>query len=129
MAKRNQLTQPRNWGCQGQLSDPESKCHHLGDITAPTTPMNTHTPLQLLICCSLALSAGAADWPQWRGPNRDGCSTETGLLKQWPDGGPKVLWQVNSVGVGYSSVAIQGDRIFTQGDLDGVEHIICLNAK
>ena len=91
--------------------------------------MNTHTLLRLLITCSLALSAVAADWPQWRGPNRDGCSTETGLLKQWPDGGPKVVWQVDSVGVGYSSVAIKGDRIFTQGDLDGVEHIICLSAK
>ncbi|MDZ4401395.1 PQQ-binding-like beta-propeller repeat protein [Prosthecobacter sp.] len=91
--------------------------------------MNTHTPLRLLITCCLTLSALAADWPQWRGPNRDGCSTETGLLKQWPDGGPKVVWQVDSVGVGYSSVAIKGDRIFTQGDLDGVEHIMCLNAK
>ena len=91
--------------------------------------MNPPIALGLLITCSLAVSAGAADWPQWRGPNRDGCSTETGLLKQWPDSGPKVVWQVDSVGVGYSSLAIQDGRIFTQGDLDGVEHIICLSAK
>ena len=38
--------------------------------------------------------AGASDWPQWRGPNRDGISRETGLLKEWPDGGPQVLWRV-----------------------------------
>ncbi len=91
--------------------------------------MNAHHPLPFLIACSLALSADAADWPQWRGPNRDGCSTETGLVKQWPDGGPKVLWQVNSVGVGFSSLAVQDGRIFTLGDLDGVEHILCLSAK
>ncbi|MGE5192580.1 MAG: PQQ-binding-like beta-propeller repeat protein [Deltaproteobacteria bacterium] len=68
------------------------------------------------------------DWPQWRGPNRDGVSLETGLLKEWPKEGPKVVWQVDSVGVGYSSLAVKDGRIFTQGDLDGVEHIIALSA-
>ncbi len=62
------------------------------------------------------------DWPQWRGPNRDNVSYETGLLKEWPKGGPKLLWnakEVNggtSVGVGYSSMSIAGGRIFTMGD-------------
>src|SRR5688572_9617406 len=69
------------------------------------------------------------DWPQWRGPNRDGISRETGLLKEWPEEGPKLLWQVDTVGVGYSSIAVKGGRIYTQGDLDGVEHAICLDAK
>src|SRR3954463_9199567 len=68
------------------------------------------------------------DWPQWRGPNRDGISTETGLLREWPEAGPKVLWQGDTVGVGYSSLAGQDGRIFTQGDIDGVEHFIALNA-
>src|SRR5687768_11263313 len=45
--------------------------------------------------------AAAADWPQWRGPARDGVSLERGLLKQWPAGGPKLLWQVNDIGDGY----------------------------
>jgi outer membrane protein assembly factor BamB len=71
----------------------------------------------------------SADWPQWRGPKRDGISTETGLLKQWPKDGPKVLWQVDTVGVGYSSISIKDGRIFTQGDLDGVEHVIALDLK
>ncbi len=69
------------------------------------------------------------DWPQWLGPNRDGISTDTGLLKEWPAAGPAVIWQVETVGVGYSSIAIKNGRIFTQGDLDGVEHILALDVK
>lgn len=73
--------------------------------------------------------AGRGDWPQWRGPNRDGISLDQHLLKEWPAEGPKVLWQVESVGVGYSSIAVAGGRIYTQGDLAGVEHIIALDEK
>ncbi|WP_254512192.1 outer membrane protein assembly factor BamB family protein [Anatilimnocola floriformis] len=71
----------------------------------------------------------AGDWPQWRGPNRDGISLDKGLLKEWPKDGPPLLWQVDTVGVGYSSIAIKGGRIYTQGDINGVEHIMCLDAK
>jgi outer membrane protein assembly factor BamB len=92
---------------------------------------------RLVLCASLLLvspllaqvPSKVGDWPQWRGPNRDGISRETGLLKEWGNDGPKRLWQVNSVGVGYSSIAVKDGRIYTQGDLDGVEHAICLNAK
>ncbi len=59
-----------------------------------------------------ALGGAAADWPQWRGPNRDGISKETGLLKQWPKGGPKLLWHVKDIGFGYSTPAVVGDRIY-----------------
>jgi outer membrane protein assembly factor BamB len=69
------------------------------------------------------------DWPQWRGPNRDGISTDTGLLKEWAEDGPKLAWQVDSVGVGYSSIVVKDGRVFTQGDLDGVEHIIALDVN
>ncbi|MEI6536990.1 MAG: hypothetical protein WCN98_16725, partial [Verrucomicrobiaceae bacterium] len=72
--------------------------------------------------------AKVGDWPQWRGSNRDGISQETGLLREWPTEGPKVVWQVDSVGVGYSSIIIKDGRIYTQGDLDGVEHVIALDA-
>lgn len=71
----------------------------------------------------------SGDWPQWRGPNRDGISLDKGLLKDWPKDGPPLLWQVDTVGVGYSSLALKAGRIYTQGDIDGVEHIICLDAK
>ena len=74
-------------------------------------------------------TAHSADWPQWRGPRRDAVSHETGLLKQWSAGGPPVAWRVETAGVGYSSVAVKDGRVITQGDLDGVEHIIAFSEK
>ena len=72
----------------------------------------------------LAVAAGpavdpamAADWPQWRGPARDGKSAETGLLQEWPEGGPTLAWKVSGLGTGYSSLAVTGGRIYTMGDL------------
>ncbi|HEY8411908.1 MAG TPA: PQQ-binding-like beta-propeller repeat protein, partial [Pyrinomonadaceae bacterium] len=69
-----------------------------------------------LIAISLAafctISVVAADWPQWRGPDRSGVSKETGLLKQWPAGGPKLLWQVNNLGDGYSTPVVVGSRLY-----------------
>jgi outer membrane protein assembly factor BamB len=61
-------------------------------------------------------SAGAADWPQWRGPNRDAKSSETGLLKEWPEGGPRLLWEIKGLGIGYSSAAIANGKLYTMGD-------------
>ena len=69
------------------------------------------------------------DWPQWRGINRDAKSNEKGLLSQWPEGGPPVLWEVKTVGVGYSSVSVADGKIYTMGDLKGVEHVIALDEK
>jgi outer membrane protein assembly factor BamB len=65
--------------------------------------------------CVLLLSSAslrANDWPQWRGPNRDGISSEKGLLKEWPKDGPKVVWQIKDIGAGFSTPAIVGDRIY-----------------
>ncbi len=73
--------------------------------------------------------ARAGDWPQWRGPHREGVSDEKGLLKEWPEAGPPVVWQVDTVGAGYAALSIKDGRIFTQGDLNGVEHILALNVK
>ena len=58
------------------------------------------------------VAAGAADWPQWRGPGRNGVSPETGLLKEWPPEGPKLLWQQKDVGNGYGAPAVAGNRIY-----------------
>ena len=55
------------------------------------------------------------DWPQWRGSNRDDKSAETGLLKKWPEGGPKLLWSVKGLGVGFSTVSISDGLIYTTG--------------
>ena len=66
----------------------------------------------LCLCFLAALTSSAgmgtstSDWPQWRGPERNGISQESGLLKQWPAEGPKLLWQVNDIGDGYSTPAV-----------------------
>ncbi|NCO90296.1 MAG: polyvinylalcohol dehydrogenase [Armatimonadetes bacterium CG_4_10_14_3_um_filter_66_18] len=68
----------------------------------------------------LAGSAGAqADWPGFGGPNHDGKSSDTGLLKQWPEGGPKLLWKAPGIGKGYSSVAVVDGIAYTTGDIAG----------
>ena len=61
---------------------------------------------------AFTLAASAADWPQWRGPQRNGSSSETGLLKEWPREGPRLLWQVKEIGDGYSTPAVVGSRIY-----------------
>lgn len=66
----------------------------------------------LCVCLSVMPFASAADWPQWRGPARTGTSSERGLLRQWPAGGPKLLWQVNDIGDGYSTPAVKGERLY-----------------
>jgi outer membrane protein assembly factor BamB len=70
--------------------------------------------------------ASAADWPGWRGPNRDGLSTEKGLLPQWGPEGPPLAWKASGVGSGFASVAVAGDRLYTMGDKDGAQHVFAL---
>lgn len=86
----------------------------------------------LMVSCPL-LSVAAdrkSDWPSWRGPNRDGISTETGLLDRWPEGGPKLLWRVDKVlGNGYSSVAIADGKIYTIGKRGPDAELIALNLE
>src|SRR5262245_61263572 len=57
----------------------------------------------------------SADWPQWRGPNRDGISRETGLAQQWPSGGPSVVWSATGLGAGYGTAVVRGSRVYVQG--------------
>ena len=87
----------------------------------------------LAFAAALALAPVAApageDWPQWRGPNRDGISRETGLLQSWPEGGPPLVFRADGLGVGYSTVAVADGRIHTLGMLSGREWIITLDAK
>lgn len=66
-------------------------------------------------------SAPAADWPQWRGPNRDGVAKESGLLGEWPKEGPTLAWKVSDLGSGYSTPAVVGERIYALGN-DGLEN-------
>ena len=82
----------------------------------------------LLFCLSTELVAQTpGDWPQWRGPNRDGISTETGLLKQWPVGGPPLVWKATGAGRGYSTMAIANGRLYTMGLRGDREYVIAFD--
>ena len=70
--------------------------------------------LAALNTVTVAFALGG-DWPQWRGPNRDGLSTETGLLKEWPAGGPRLVWKADGLGGGYSTPSVAGGRVFGTG--------------
>ena len=61
---------------------------------------------------------GHGAWPTWLGPNRDGKSPDAGLLKQWPPGGPPLLWKVDDIGKGYSSVVVVDGTVYVTGDVD-----------
>jgi outer membrane protein assembly factor BamB len=76
---------------------------------------------------AVAAAASGADWPGWRGPGRDARSPETGLLQEWPAGGPPVAWSAKGLGAGLSSVAVVGNRIYTMGDKDGAQHVLALD--
>ncbi|HEY7500184.1 MAG TPA: PQQ-binding-like beta-propeller repeat protein [Vicinamibacterales bacterium] len=87
------------------------------------------------IAASLLLSLPATvsnrapdDWPQWRGPNRDGLSAEKGLLKDWPQGGPPLAWQAKGAGEGYSSFAVSQGRLYTLGARGDAEYVIAFDA-
>lgn len=77
--------------------------------------------LALPLLLPLTIRTVADDWPQWRGPKRDGVSMEQGLLQVWPAGGPKLAWKSSHAGSGYSTPAVVGDRIYLLGN-EGLEN-------
>jgi outer membrane protein assembly factor BamB len=84
-----------------------------------------------IVICFLAIEIAAqttGEWPQWRGPNRDGISKETGLLKQWPTDGPPLVWKATGAGRGYSTLSVSGGRIFTMGLRGDREFVIAFDA-
>jgi outer membrane protein assembly factor BamB len=81
----------------------------------------------LLLTVSLSGQQTSQDWFQWRGPNRDGISAETGLLQDWPKAGPPVAWRINGIGNGYSSFSASGGRLYTLGARAGSEYVIALD--
>src|SRR5690349_18235071 len=73
------------------------------------------------------VAAASAHWPQWRGAGRDDLATDKGLLRVWPEGGPTLLWTGTGLGDGYASVVIDQGRIYTLGDREDGEYVICLD--
>lgn len=74
-------------------------------------------PIKTSVILRLPKDDASTDWPQFHGPRRDNLCRETGLLQTWPEGGPAKLWTCRGLGIGFSNIAIVGDRIFTMGDL------------
>lgn len=88
--------------------------------------------LPVTAVCVLSLSTAVSnhaldDWPQWRGVNRDGKSSERGLLKSWPQGGPSLAWRTSGAGDGYSSFAVAGGKLYTMGARGGTEYIMAFD--
>ena len=87
-------------------------------VISPAVP----AALMTIVCVLLLVvrSSEAADWPQYRGPNRDGRSTERGLIREWPEDGPEVVWR-SSLGGGYSGISVDGVMLVTQYSAAGKE--------
>ena len=85
--------------------------------------------LSATACVVMAGVLQADDWPQWRGPNRDAISVETGLLKSWPESGPPLAWKAGGMGEGFSSVAVAQGSIFTLGELEDGSYLIAVSEK
>jgi outer membrane protein assembly factor BamB len=85
-----------------------------------------------IVFAQISTLSGA--WPQFRGPERNAVSSDTGLLTEWPENGPPLVWQAHGAGRGYASVAIVGDKLYTMGDGlsiadDEDEYVVCFRVS
>lgn len=83
----------------------------------------------LILITALTARGSTSDWPQWRGPHRDGKSDETGLLKTWPEQGPKVLWSIEGIGRGYSSPSVRNNIVYATGMIDRTDYLHAIDPK
>ena len=86
----------------------------------------------MLLCFSMPALHAKGDWPTFRGADRTNVAPDKGLLQQWPDGGPELIWEAVGAGRGYASVAISAGRLYTLGDAlstsdDKDEYLICFD--
>jgi outer membrane protein assembly factor BamB len=87
------------------------------------------TFIGFLSVVTLPFFATALDWPQWQGPDRNAVSKETGLLKEWPKGGPPLVWQIKGLGGGDSAPSAAGGRLFGMGNRGEDEIVWALSEK
>lgn len=90
--------------------------------------MKTALCLAALGCTTFAALAPAADWPNYRGPDHNGISKETGWTAQWPANGPKQIWKAK-VGLGFASFAVANGKVYTTGNADETDTIYCFDAN
>lgn len=81
-----------------------------------------------LVVASLVTPMYGSDWPQWLGANRNGSSPETGLLTQWPDGGPPLVWKTQGLAEGYSGISVAQGRVFSMGQRGQDQFVVAFDA-
>ncbi len=112
--------------------DPGAGHFLFSDVTRIVVSIIMNAMLELRFAALLLLAASlptrADDWPNWRGPNHNGISSETGWVAKWPADGPPQLWKA-SVGTGFSSVTVSKGRAYTMGNKDDVDTIYCFDAE
>ena len=82
--------------------------------------MNVRITITTILILTLVSCSGRKELSQWRGPDRDGKYHETGLLEEWPEEGPAMLWSFEGLGKGHGSVSISGDQLFILGMPDTI---------
>jgi outer membrane protein assembly factor BamB len=88
-----------------------------------------HRTLSVALLLVLSTAALGTDWPQWQGPDRDNVSKETGLLQDWPKGGPRHVWTSTVAGIGYSGPAVVGERVYILGSDGKQDFAMALDAS
>ena len=96
-------------------------------ITVAATALTVTSVLVWAACLPGVEVDDRASWPEFHGPNRTNISPEKGLLKEWPEEGPPLIWKYSSCGDGYSGVSIAEGMIFTAGDFDDQEMVLALD--
>ena len=89
--------------------------------------MNASKTIPLVVTIATLVSAQAADWPRFRGPDQNGISKETGLNAKALEGGAKILWKTN-IGTGFSSITVANGRVYTMGNVSASDLVSCLDA-
>jgi len=91
--------------------------------------MKVRVTVTAIVVMVVTGSGLAADWPQWQGPDRDGKSADTGLLKQWPREGPPLAWKIDKLGGGDGGPAIAAGRVFVMSNRGQEEVVWALSEK
>lgn len=93
--------------------------------------MSIHRFAALILLCAFTVpgqaAEGEAGWPQWRGPERDGKAPATGLLDDWKEAKPELLWMGEGLGQGFASVSIADDMLFTTGNFEDGQAVVAFD--